>query len=247
MKISTVALMLSGMAMLAACDMSGPVNQSAPEGVIADPAAALRALPDEQQLQLAFAAAYPPPDGATLQIGNDQYAFTPQRLFWMGAQAVLLSGGQTDDCHACAGTLAVHYLRADRDKFAVSGAWPKAASGTSWGAPPEAVVRTDLAANPVIQAESGGTAQGYTCRFVQLVELKPDGPAIIADHLPIAYSDASGIGKGPPEDFEGTIEPGERDRTFTLAYTGTRDERVTYRRDGAGFIPAPGSPDLPGC
>jgi hypothetical protein len=42
---------------------------------------------------------------------------------------------------------------------------------------------------PVIAAEGGGTWQGYTCSILTLTELRPGGPAEIAN-MPLSYDDS---------------------------------------------------------
>lgn len=237
-------------ALLASCGDNPPAKPKE-EGftntAVADPTAKYRAMPEKDLLDLAFNAAFKAKGHAQKTIGDSQYTFTPQALRWVGNRAVLISGGQGDDCHACAGTLAVHYLEPGANGLNVVGEWPEAAAGTSFGQPPEWTLRTDLASNPVLQTEGGGTFQGYTCSSAQLVELKPDAPITIADGVQTHYSNEGAVLDGRGENIDGKIMPGARDQSFTVAYDGTTSAQVVYKRQGATFQKVKGAPDIPGC
>jgi hypothetical protein len=250
MKRFSTAAPIALLAALAACDSGAPpANDVTPQSLVAQTTAVsrFRDLPADIQMQVATTAAFPGPEGATARIGDDIHVFSPQKLAWMGDTAVLFSGGQTEDCHACTGTLAVHYLKPVDNGLEVVGGWLDAATGTSFGGPPEWRIRTDLAPNPVIQAEGGGTWQGHSCRYAELVELTPQGPVKLIDGVPLSYADGSGMGDGKPADYAGKIEAGEPGASFTVQYSGTRSDKITYRRAGTSYKAAPGSPDLSGC
>ncbi|ODU19808.1 MAG: hypothetical protein ABS87_12955 [Sphingomonas sp. SCN 67-18] len=241
----TVAL-----AALASCNASGDQagNGQAQGGAAQSDADKLRAMPAPDLLKLAFRTAFKADDNASLAVGDETFSFRPQSLSWIGDRAVLISAGRGDDCHACAGTLAIHYLQPIDGGFTVAGAWPKATMGASFGAPPSWALRTDIAANPVIQAEGGGTFQGYSCAVGQLVELTPNGPVTIADGLTLGYSNAGAAIDGTPvRAFQAKIVAGEKDQNFTLVYQGAERATVTYRHEGATYVRAAGSPDIPGC
>lgn len=241
-----LAALFFGTALLAACDKAakGREDGYAPTAV-ADASAKFRTMPEKQVLDLAFKAAFKGDPQAVLD--DTRYAFKPEAVRWVGGRAVLISGGQGDDCHGCAGTLAVHYLQPRGDGFEVVGAWPQAASGGTFGAPPAWTLRTDLADNPVLETGSGGTFQGYTCRTAQLVELAPDAPVLIADGVQLGYDDAGAAVDRAAEGIEGKIFPGAKGRSFVVVYKGTRTARVTYEKHGAVYQKAKGSPDLPSC
>lgn len=241
-----------GLAALASCNSgsdqpAGNTQASNSTAALSD-ADRLRAMPAPDLLKLAFRTAFKNDDSAALAVGDENFLFRPQSVTWIGDRAVLISAGRTDDCHACSGTLAVHYLQPVDAGFVVLGAWPKAAMGASFGAPPSWTLRSDIASNPVIQAEGGGTFQGYTCSVGQLVELTPNGPVTIADGLTLGYSNAGAAIDGMPvRSFEGKIVAGEKDQSFTVAYQGAEKATVTYRHEGRTYRKAPGSPDISGC
>ncbi|WP_119759729.1 hypothetical protein [Sphingomonas cavernae] len=241
------ALAITGAALLAACDQSPPERENGfTSSAAADPAARFRTMPEKQLLQIAFQTAFK--DGAsTLTLGDTRYAFKPEGVSWIGERAVLISGGQGDDCHGCAGTLAVHYLQPKGDALEVVGAWPQAASGTSWGQPPEWTLRTDLASNPVLETRGGGTFQGYTCSAAELVELKPDAPLTVAEGIQLGYSDEGAMAGSAAQNINGKIIPGAKDQSFVVAYNGSSSARVTYERHGETYEKAKGSAELPAC
>ena len=134
LKTTGWALAMAGATLLAGCDQSPQQRENgfAPSAEV-DPAAHFRTMPEKELLQLAFQTAFK--DGATtLTLGDTRYAFKPEGISWVGGRAVLISGGQGEDCHGCAGTLAVHYLEPRGDTLQLVGAWPQTATGTSLGA-----------------------------------------------------------------------------------------------------------------
>ncbi|MCJ8159623.1 hypothetical protein [Sphingomonas sp. LaA6.9] len=247
LKTTGWALALAGATLLAACDQSPRQPENGfTTSAEADPAAHFRTMPEKELLQLAFRTAFK--DGATtLTLGDTRYAFRPEGISWVGGRAVLISGGQGEDCHGCAGTLAVHYLEPRGDTLQLVGAWPQTATGTSFGQPPEWTLRTDLASNPVLETQGGGTFQGYTCNAAELVELRPDAPVTVAEGVQLDYSDAGAVAGGRAQNIRGKIIPGTKDQSFVVAYNGSSTARVTYQRHGQTYEKAEGSTELPAC
>ena len=250
MNTRQILTLFLGTALLASCG-DGKDAASRENGfentAVADPAARYRSMPEKELIDLAFKAAFNTPGHADMTVGDTRYAFTPQAVRWVGNRAVLISGGQSDNCHGCAGTLAVHYLEPRGNGLAVVGAWPEAASGTSYGQPPEWTLRTDLASNPVLQTEGGGTFQGYSCTNAQLVELTPAAPVTIADNVQLHFSNEGAVVDGGAESIDGKIMPGARDQNFTVSYGGTTSAQIVYKRQGTRFEKATGAPDIPSC
>ena len=245
---SSLLCALAVLGLLAACDRSAPKpDQSPAAGAPADPVARMKALPEARQLALAAAIVFPDERSHQVTVGDQNFTLTPERLVWSGDQPILVSGGQGDDCHGCAGTLAVHYLSVAGDGFLLGKAFPGAATGTSFGAPPSWKRREDIASAPVIQTERGGTFQGYTCARAQLVALTPAGPQTLADDLPTGYSDEGAVTEGKLQQISGTIEAGTKDRDFTIAYSGSMTGRTAYRRDGTGYKIDGKAADIPEC
>lgn len=197
-------------------------------------------------LGAAFAAAFESPDQ---RIGDDTYRFKPAALYRFDNNWVLLSEGSGPDCNACSGWLAVHYLARTADGFDVREGWPDAIPGSSYGAPPEWRVRTDLTSAPVIQSEATGMGQGISCGVARLTELTATGPAVRAERIPLDYSNAGTIVNGAAAtEVDGVIAAGgERDRSFVVHYTGTVARDVPYTRSGDIFAPAADAAEVPQC
>jgi hypothetical protein len=78
------------------------------------PPSDIRTLPMPDQLARAFASAFGTAGAASLEVGGRTINYKPGRLVWLADRAVLLSPGTAaDDCHACTGALAIHYLQPD--------------------------------------------------------------------------------------------------------------------------------------
>lgn len=200
---------------------------------------------DPAELDGAFLAAFPNP---VARVGEDDYSFKPAALYRLKDNWVLLSEGTGPDCHACSGWLAVHYLRQTPEGFALVKGWNDAIPGTSFGGAPQWTLRTDLASVPVIESEHGGTWQGYSCSVARLTGLDPNGPTRLAEHIPLAYSDAGAIvDDTKPREVDGTIAQGQRDQSFTVHYKGTVTQDVVYSRKGAGFVAGTGADTIPQC
>jgi hypothetical protein len=99
---------------------------------------------------------------------------------------------------------------------------------------------------PVIVTETGGTWQGQTCRWITLSELRPTGPFHLTAFQTLWLSDGS---VGEPEGVTGKIVAIERNKRFTVRYTGTREFENTYRRGGSGVYVMEGEDGnvLEGC
>ncbi len=227
---------LVALALLAGCKPTPqqPTNQLAASAPL-DPVARMKALPEAEQLTRAAAVVFPDDRSHRINIDDQSYVLTPQRLLWSGDRPILVSGGQGDDCHACAGTLATHYLTVVGDGFAVDKAYPATAAGTSFGAAPTWHARDDIASVPVIQSERGSTNQGYTCVVTDLVELRPDGPATIAEALPTGYSDAGAVTDEKATGVEGRIVAGRKDHDFAVTYVGSVKGSTRYEKQGTVY------------
>lgn len=212
------------------------------------PAARALATAPVSDLDRAFTAAFgqgPPAvrvvnrDGA----GDMTLRYRPLGLVDLGDRTALVSGGWTDSCHACSGSLAVHYLRRDASGFHVIGAWPEIASGASFGEPPQWKVRQDLFPGAVIVTEAGGAWQGCTVLRADLVELTRDRPIVRARNVLLDYG-AEGADTGPAH---GELQAGEVGRSFKVRYAMRQPVEVTYIRDGDAYQPEKNEPVLPSC
>lgn len=155
-------------------------------------------------------------------------------------------GTNSQDCHACAGTLAVHYLVPEGDGFRVAGAWLEGGGFDDYGRPPEWRFSTELSGQPMLRTQSGGGNQGIFCEGVGFYEFGPGGPRQVAD-VPTGYSNASGLG-GPDDGAEisGTIRNIRPNQSFEVAYSGTRAFVERWLFSGGRWAPERPT-QLPSC
>lgn len=244
---SSVIALGSAIVLLAGCQQAPETgNTTAPTPSASPTAAGVRALPEAEQLKLAFRATYGK-DGAA-QVQEDDAGVInvkPGQLLWIGDIAVLLSPGANEsDCHACSGALAIAYLKPQGDGFAVTGKWPTLVRGSGWGAEPEWRVTGEFTDNPAIYVESGDTAQGYSCGGATITELKPEGP-VQSEWVGLSASNEGAVdettgktfGGEPLSNLEGKIVDIVKGKSFAVQASGTAKfvERYAYR-DGK-FVP----------
>lgn len=162
-----------------------------------------------------------------------------------GERFALVSEGQGGDGHVSAGSLAIHYLTRTPTGFTKTGAWPNIVDGGTFGNPPQWLIRTDLTPSPALVTEAGGTWQGYSCSWSDVVELTPERPILRTDGIPVAYDD-SGAKEDGAEDMEGALTPDIKGQSFSVRYSGDRTAIVRYALRGQRYE-ATTSPDLLTC
>ncbi|HWE45617.1 MAG TPA: hypothetical protein VG407_06270 [Caulobacteraceae bacterium] len=198
-------------------------------------------------LNKAFAAAFgapAPADKVVTRDGQDaMLRYRPARLVSLGTVTVLISEARTDGCHGCYGELAVHYLTRDGTGFKPAGAWPEISDGGSFGEPPNWSIRTDLFSGPALVVHAGGTWQGCTVDYADIIELTPDRPIVRARRVLMTYSDDSADGR----DFDGSLRAVDKDRAFAVDYASAHKRTVDYVRSGEVYQAAHGAPGLPSC
>ena len=124
-RLDQLGIALAGaMTLLAGCQQAPESgNAAAPTPSASPTVAGVRALPEAEQLKLAFRTTYGKDGAAQVKDGEaGTINVKPGRLMWIGDTAVLLSPGANEsDCHACSGALAIAYLKPHGDGFAVTG------------------------------------------------------------------------------------------------------------------------------
>ncbi|WP_066660481.1 MULTISPECIES: hypothetical protein [unclassified Sphingomonas] len=239
--------LVGALALLAGCQQAPESGNTTAQTPSATPTpTGVRALPEAEQLKLAFRTTYGK-DGAA-QVQEDDAGVInvkPGRLLWIGDVAVLLSPGANEsDCHACSGALAIAYLKPQGDGFAVTGKWPTLVRGSGWGAVPEWRVVDTFTENPAVYVESGDAAQGYSCGGASITELKPDGP-VQSERIWLSASNEGAVDETTGKTFggeplirlEGKIVDIVKGKSFAVQASGTAKfvERYDYR-DGK-FVP----------
>ena len=201
----------------------------------------------EKQRTLAFQTAFGGEESSVLEVGDERLRYSPGRLVWIGDRAVLLSPGENlDECHACTGALAIHYLEPAGDGFRVTASWPALVRGSGYGAPPSDWSLSDrFAEYPVLVEEGGYTAQGCTSGGVTLTELKPERPVQSA-LIRTIYSNQSGFGADNGAEIDGEIVNIQKGVSFDVVYSGSRDFTETWVRQGDTFEPR-GETRMPQC
>lgn len=202
----------------------------------------VRALAPEEQLARAFEAAFGSRGEAVVSVASDgadeDVRFAPGRLVWLPFGPVLVSEGKVQDpAHASAGKIAVHYLKPAGDRFEVARAFPAAVATGSNGEVASWSLNPRFSNWPVIAAQGGGTGQGYTCSWLTLTELRPDGPARIAN-VPLLYDDRRAKEDGTGRSIEGKILNINKNQSFDVVYSGSRAFSEHYVRGPSGYAVA---------
>ncbi|MDV3458893.1 hypothetical protein RZN05_17985 [Sphingomonas sp. HF-S4] len=236
----TRALALVALVLLAGCDVTpekpakpAPTAAATPAKPVAAPlspavrlAAAVRAVPIDKKSRYTFD-------------GDDKLIDAP-------FGPVLLRHGRVADAgHAESGVVAVYYLREEGEGFALAKAYPEAATAGSFGDLSGWSLSPAFAKLPTLVVEGGGTWQGCTVSFAELVELRPTGPASVAS-IPTAFDD-SGMTEEGAQSLEGEIADIVQDRSFTVRYKGTGSFAERYVRKGDRYEREGGESKVPGC
>jgi hypothetical protein len=211
----------------------------------------VKALPPEEQLARAFEAAFGSRGEAVLAVPGDgadeDVRFAPGRLIWPAFGPVLISEGKVQDpAHASSGKIAIHYLRAVGDRFEVARAFPAAVATGSNGEVARWTIDPRFSNWPVIAAEGGGTGQGYTCSWLTLTELRPDGPSRLAS-VPLVYDDTGAKEDGSGRAIEGKILNINKNQSFDVVYSGSRAFSEHYARGPGGYAVAGGRSTMETC
>ncbi len=211
----------------------------------------IRTLAPDEQLARAFEAAFGSRGEAVMSVpgdGSDEdVRFAPGRLIWPAFGPVLISEGKVQDpAHASAGKIAVHYLKPAADRFEVVRAFPGAVSTGSNGEVARWSLNPRFSNWPVVAAEGGGTGQGYSCSSLILTELRPDGPARIAE-VPLVYDDTGAKEDGTGQAIEGRILNIAKNQSFDVVYSGSRRFSEHYVRGPGGFAVAGGKSTMERC
>lgn len=206
----------------------------------------MRSLPPAEQLRLAFATVFGSPASATRTIGDETLTYTPAALEWIGDKAALLSFGKNaQDCHACFGTIGVHYLTPKGERFEVSGAWPTQIGGAAWGEATAGLsVNREFSTYPVVMSEYGDMNQGCAYGGVKLTELRPEGPS---NWQNVRTSYVYPVGDDQRTSVEGLISDIRKDRSFNVVYKGSDSFTETYVRDGSKFVLTAKETRMPVC
>lgn len=215
--------------------------------LIAQPAIAAAATELDDAFTAAFGHAAPytmTASGGALK-NPTAFIYTPSGLVDVAPGIVaLVSKGKLDDfgCHACFGTLAIHYLKRDGQNFSLLGAWPSIGGAAPYGEAAAWTLRKDLDTVPVLETTEDDGGQGCYQTWADLIALTPARPLLVSTYLPLATEYVP-----EPEEkkagykLSGRLIPAVRGKSFGIQYSGTRSLRVEYSRDGDAYV-AKGKP-----
>lgn len=184
---------------------------------------------------------------AVRTIDGEAYYFKPAAIHAIGNDiwALLSIGHQDEAGHVSTGINAIHYLRDTKGGWQRMGEWfGNGATGTfgngatAWG------FSRALGKNPYLLTSGGGVWQGCAVGSAVLTELAPDAPV---DRGSFTDGMSSGAGVGQKEqEYEGKIISAVPDKSFTVAYNGTRAIRQDYVLKN-GRYELVGKDRIPGC
>ena len=234
-------------------DLPMPEENAATEANVVEAKALpeVRSLPPEEQLARAFETAFGSRGEAVLAVpgnGSDEdVRYAPGRLIWLAFGPVLISEGKVQDpAHVSAGKIAVHYLKPAGDRFEVVRTFPAAVATGSFGQVARWTLNPRFSNWPVIAAEGGGTWQGYTCSWLTLTELRPEGPSKLAD-VPLVYDDTGAKEDGEGRTIDGKILNIVKNQSFDVVYSGARAFSEHYVRGPGGYAVAGGKSTMETC
>ncbi|WP_297800612.1 hypothetical protein [uncultured Brevundimonas sp.] len=261
MRYGTAGLGALVIALAGACDNQPATPPAAPPAAVAEATANAAAAPpeaaltpvnvdDAQTKAAAFRAAWgqgSPVHYRPKKADEEAQTYSASKLIPIGTNLyALITDGQGGEAHVSAGSLAIHYLKRTVEGFERVGAWPAFIYSGSWGNPPKWDIRHDLMNAPTLVATAGGTWQGYTCGWADVIELTPEKPVKRINQLPLSYSDGGARDEHEATDVEGRILAGEKGRTLRVRYSGDMNATVTYAKVGEVYD-AVDMPNIPTC
>jgi len=206
---------------------------------------------ESETIGLAFRAAFGLAKGAeataTREIDGQTYQFRPAAIHLLPNNVgVLLSLGSLEDAgHSDGGINAIHYLQGGLSGWQRKGEWLNlGAVGTVGNAATSWAFSDAIGKNPYLVTAGGGVWQGCAISTATLTELAPDGPV---DRAGFTDGMSSGAGIGQKEEqYDGKIAASVPDKSFTVAYTGTRAFKQQYVLKN-GKYELVGKDQIPGC
>jgi hypothetical protein len=215
----------------------------------APPPTDVRTMPMPEQLARAFQAAFNAKDQAQVQIGGRTLIYHPDRLFWAGDKAVLISPASgAGGCVDCAGTIGVYYLNPVGDHFEVAGSWPEAVSGAQWNTKPHWRIVTDYTNVPAIWEQGFNRTQDCSSGSVTLTELAPGGP-VTSGPIRFSYHGKNGLAAIllGDSDIQGHVANVQKDVSFDVIYSGDKQFTETWVKQGDRFVLQGGESKMPTC
>lgn len=209
-----------------------------------------------QALQPAFLTAFgrePPVEHEITRAGKtvDQ-AYSPAAIARLSDNEVALASVAAppdNSCNACVWSVAVHYLKANDNRFTVEKVFFDIAPQGPLDDPPHLRIRYDLFDRPAIEAESPRRDRGCDMTVVSLYELTASGPKLRAREAPTARNNIpmGALRAGPQVDLYGNVIADKKGKSFKVHYHGSTEGDVTWTAGADGVFRATGGVPLPGC
>ncbi|WP_105997812.1 hypothetical protein [Sphingopyxis lindanitolerans] len=236
---------------LLAAPAASAFDPDTPVGVVKEAFPVVLGSDEDMTIDAAFRAAFALPKGAKVEaervIDDRSYQFRPVAIHLLADDvAVLLSVGGLDEAgHGDGGLNAIHYLKSSPNGWVRQGEWiDLGAVGTIGNGATSWAFTNLLGRNPYLVTAGGGVWQGCAVSSAVVTELTPDGPV---DRGGFTDSMSSGAGIGQTEqDYDGRIAAAIPDKSFTVAYTGTRSFKQQYVLND-GKYELVGKDRVPGC
>lgn len=224
------------------------LNASIGDVPVSKGAEAMRALPKNEQLARAFAAAFSSGKERVELDSGAIMVYRPGALAWTSVGAVLISEGTVNSAGPDDfGALAVHYLKPEGTAFKVTGAYPNGIEGSLMGGPPKWVVSTDFGDKPVVVTETFGSWQGVACTNTALYELGGGEPVSLGAFRS-GYDNIGVEGQDPKAvSITGSIRNIVRGQSFEVHFDGTSRFKQFFARKGSTYVKTAGDGELPGC
>lgn len=173
------------------------------------------------------------------------YVYEPAEAIPLGGTTALISGATGPDCHACSGTLSVHYLQGEGESWRLAGAWRDISDLAAWGKVPQWKLRNDLTPHPALELTVTDGNQGYFCTLVSLIELTPTAPVVRIPATAIGY-DSSGVGGDEAAHIVTAEMVAIPAGGITVRYSGDRTGELRFTRTDGEYVAA-GTNPVEGC
>jgi len=165
--------------------------------------------------------------------------YVPRQLVPLPDGRVALIGTieKENAAHVETGWLSVHYLEPAGGSYTLAGSWPQEAGGNGFGGAPSSWrTRDRLADNPTVESEAGYGNQGSFCTWITLTELAPGGP-VTSEAVLSGYDDSGFQGdRAPATRLTGIITNIVKNRSFDVAFSGTRRFTDHYVRQNGKWV-----------
>jgi hypothetical protein len=233
----------------AAAKMSDP-SRAATEAAFAAGAAVMKAMPEEEQLALAYKALFGNGSREILTSSGRELRYDDGKIIWLDDTAILVAPGSNGDSSPVTiGALGIFYLKPNGQEFMLLKKFPVAIDGSIMGNPPEWEISKEFGSFPVIVSKAGGVWQGYSCGATLLTELIPSGPSDLVG-FDSHYSNGGARGDDDQDQtVDGEIVNIVKDKSFEVRFGGTQNFTHHYDRHGDSYTRPPGDTkeEIPKC